>query len=224
MIGCIIQARMYSKRLPEKILRKLDTKNTILDYVINQTNHSKKLQKIVIATTKQIKDNIIEEFCKERNIICFRGSEDDVLDRHYQCAKKYSFDPIVRVTSDNPIIDPKIIDLAIEKYENGEFDMVTTCNERSFPYGISVEVFSFDALKKAWSNSILSSEREHVVLYIQNKKNNFKIYNLINAEDLTYINCTVDNEADYKLLQQVVSEISERPILMKHIVELFHLL
>ena len=221
MIGCIIQARMGSKRLPGKILKKLDTQNTVLDYVVNQITSSKKLEKIVIATTEIKEDNIIEEFCKERNIVCFRGSENDVLDRHYQCAKKYSFDPIVRVTSDNPLIDPEIIDLAIEKYENGGFDMITTCNKRSFPYGISVEVFSFDSLKKSWNNSVLSSEREHVVLYIQNKKNNFKIYNLINSEDLTHINCTIDNEADYKLLQKVVFEISERPILLKHVVELF---
>ncbi|EPA05304.1 hypothetical protein BG20_I0160 [Candidatus Nitrosarchaeum limnium BG20] len=92
------------------------------------------------------------------------------MDRHYQCAKKYSFDPIVRVTSDNPLVDPEIIDLAVEKYEKGGFDMVTTCNKRSFPYGISVEVFSFDALKKSWNNAVLYSEREHVILYIQNKK------------------------------------------------------
>jgi len=222
MIGCIIQARIGSDRLPEKILKKLDEKNTILDYVINQTSKSKKLEKIVIATTNLNEDDVIEKICKDRNIYCFRGSENDVLDRHYQCAKKYSIDPIVRITSDNPVVDPEIIDLAIEKYEKGEFDMVTTCNQRSFPYGISVEVFSYDALEKSWNSSKLPSEREHVVLYMQNKKNNFRIYNLINPEDLTYINCTVDNDEDYQLLQKVVSEIKERPILMKHIVELFN--
>nr|WP_238527547.1 hypothetical protein [Candidatus Nitrosarchaeum limnium] len=125
---------------------------------------------MVIATTELFEDNVIEEFCKKKEISCFRGSENDVLDRHYQCAKKYSFDPIVRVTSDNPLVDPEIIDLAVEKYEKGGFDMVTTCNKRSFPYGISVEVFSFDALKKSWNNAVLYSEREHVILYIQNKK------------------------------------------------------
>ena len=154
MIGCIIQARTGSKRLPKKILKKLDEK-TVLDYVIEQTNKSKKIEKIIIATTNLEEDNIVEDFCEKRNIECFRGSVDDVLDRHYQCAKKYSFDPIVRVTSDNPIVDPEIIDLAIEKFQKGKFDMVTTCNKRSYPYGISVEVFSFKALKKSWEKSIL---------------------------------------------------------------------
>jgi len=220
VIGCIIQARTGSERLPKKILKKLDEK-TVLDYVIEQTKHSKKIEKTIVATTNLAEDNIIEEFCEKRKIICFRGSINDLLDRHYQCAKKYSFDPIVRVTSDNPIVDPEIIDLAIKKYEEKKFDMVTTCNKRSYPYGISVEVFSFLALQESWKKSKLLSEREHVVLYIQNKKNNFRIFNLINPKDLTHINCTIDNEADFKLVQKVVSNIKQRPILMKHLVELF---
>ena len=220
MIGCIIQARMGSKRLPEKILKKLDEK-TVLDYVIEQTKNSKKIDRIVIATTNLKEDNVIQEFCQNRKIDCFRGSVDDVLDRHYQCAKKYSFKTIVRITSDNPVVDPEIIDLAIKKYQEGQFDMVTTCNKRSYPYGVSVEVFSFESLKESWNNSSLPSEREHVILYIQNKKNNFKIYNLINEKDLTYINCTIDNELDYKLVKKVVFEIKTRPILMKDLIELF---
>ena len=221
MIGCIIQARMGSTRLPGKIMKKLDRENTVLDYVINQIKNSKKIEKIVIATTELNEDDVIEKFCNDKKINYFRGSVDDVLDRHYQCAKKYSFDTIVRVTSDNPIVDPEIIDLCIKTYEEGEFDMVTTCNKRSYPYGISVEVFSFKALEKSCNESKLLSEREHVVLYIQNKKNNFKIYNLINPKNLTHINCTIDNESDFNLLEKVVSEIKERPILMRHIVELF---
>jgi spore coat polysaccharide biosynthesis protein SpsF len=220
VIGCIIQARIGSKRLPEKILKKLDEK-TVLDYVIEQTKNSKKIDRIVIATTNLKEDNVIQEFCQKRKIICFRGSVDDVLDRHYQCAKKYSLDPIVRVTSDNPLVDPEIIDLAIKKYEENKFDMVTTCNKRSYPYGISVEVFSFAVLEESWKKSKLLSEREHVILYIQNEKNNFRIFNLINSKDLTYINCTIDNEEDFKLVQEVVSNIRKRPILMKHLVELF---
>ena len=124
MIGCIIQARIGSERLPRKILKKIDDKNTILDYVINQTSNSKKIKKIVVATTELNEDDIVAKFCNDREIDCFRGSVDDVLDRHYQCAKKYSFNPIVRVTSDNPIVDPEIIDLCINTYEKGQFDMV----------------------------------------------------------------------------------------------------
>jgi len=221
MIGCIIQARMGSKRFPGKILRKLDEKNTILDYVINQSNQSKKLKKIVVATTKLKKDDIIEKKCKNRNISCFRGSVDDVLDRYYQCANEYSFDPIVRITSDNPMIDPEIIDLAIEEFEKGKYDMVTTCNQRSYPHGISVEIFSLNALKESWEKSKLLSEREHVVLYIQNIKNKFRVFDLIHSHNLTHINCTIDNKEDYALVKKIVEGVNQRPILMEHIVKLF---
>ena len=221
MIGCIIQARMNSTRLYGKVLKKLDEKNSVLYYVLKQIQASKLIDKIVVATSELDIDDSIVKIAKKMNVEVFRGSPTDVLDRHYQCAKKYSFDIIVRVTSDNPIVDPEIIDLAIKKYEENKFDMVTTCNKRSYPYGISVEVFSFAVLKESWKKSKLPSEREHVILYIQNKKNNFRIFNLINSKDLTHINCTVDNEADFKLVQEVVSNIRERPILMKHLVELF---
>lgn len=221
MIGCIIQARMGSTRLPGKILKELDHKNTILDYVIEQTKYSKKIEKIIIATTVLKQDQIIVNFCKKNGISFFIGSNNDVLDRYYQCAKKNSFDTIVRITSDNPLVDPEIIDLAIEKFESGNFDMVTTCHIRSFPYGISVEVFSFKALEECWINAKMQSEREHVITYMHKKNNNFKIFNLINEDNLTYINCTVDNESDYKLVKKVIYEIKERPILMKHLVKLF---
>lgn len=220
MIGCIIQARMGSKRLPEKILRKLDIKNTVLDYVINQTSSSKKLEKIVIATTKQIEDNIIEEFCKERNIACFRGSEDDVLDRHYQCAKKYSFDPIVRITSDNPLNDPQIIDNAIRKMKSGKFDCVTTSLLQTFPKGIHVEVISMNALEKAWKNSSIPYEREYVTPYIYNNSKKFKIYNLVNSKNLSHISFTIDRNNDLKFVRKIVSKIQNRPILMKDILKL----
>ena len=223
MIGCIIQARMNSTRLYGKVLKKIDKKNSVLHYVLKQIQASKLIDKIVVATSELEIDDIIVKVAKKMNVEVYRGSPTDVLDRHYQCAKKYSFDSIVRTTSDNPIVDPEIIDLCIKTYEEGKFDMVTTCNKRSYPYGISVEVFSFKALEKSWNESKLLSEREHVVLYIQNEKNNFKIYNLINPKDLTHINCTIDNELDFNLLEKVVSEIKERPILMRHIVELFEM-
>jgi len=212
---------MNSTRIHGKVLKKLDDRNSVLYYVLKQIQKSKLIEKIVVATSELEIDDAIVKVAKKMNVEVYRGSPTDVLDRHYQCAKKYSFKTIVRITSDNPVVDPEIIDLAIKKYQEGQFDMVTTCNKRSYPYGVSVEVFSFESLKESWNNSSLPSEREHVILYIQNKKNNFKIYNLINEKDLTYINCTIDNELDYKLVKKVVFEIKTRPILMKDLIELF---
>ena len=110
MIGCIIQARMGSTRLHGKTLLKIDNKNTVLDSVINQISFSKLIDKIVIATTNLQSDNVIEDFAKNLNLEIFRGDSDNVLDRYFQCAQFFSFDTIVRITADNPLIDPNIVD------------------------------------------------------------------------------------------------------------------
>ena len=106
MIVCIIQARTGSTRLPGKVLMKLDEKNMVLDYVINQLSFSKLIDKMIIATTNLEQDDVIEDIANRLKIQCFRGDSDDVLDRYYQCAKKFEADNILRITSDCPLIDP----------------------------------------------------------------------------------------------------------------------
>ena len=116
MIGCIIQARMGSSRLPGKVLMKLDEKYTVLEYVVKQISQSKLVNKVIIATTNLEQDNVIQKKANELGIKCFRGSSDNVLDRYYKCAKKFGLDDILRITSDCPLIDPNIVDKVIEKY------------------------------------------------------------------------------------------------------------
>ena len=94
MIGCILQARMSSTRLPGKVMMKIDNENTMLDCVINQLKNSKQTKNLVIATTEQKEDDVIVELVKRREIKYFRGSKKDVLDRYYQCAKKFDFSEI----------------------------------------------------------------------------------------------------------------------------------
>ena len=122
MIGCIIQARMGSSRLPGKTLIKLDESRSTLDFVVNQLTFSTLIDKIVIATTNLEQDDIIEKNAKTLGIDCFRGSSDDVLDRYYHCAKKFQINTIVRITSDCPLIDPQIVDHVIRKYQHDDYD------------------------------------------------------------------------------------------------------
>ena len=107
MIGCIIQARMGSTRLPGKILEKVDETNHVLKFLINQLEYSRLLDKIIIATTRNVEDDVIIEFAKQNNLENFRGDENNVLNRYFETAKKFSLDAIVRITSDNPLIDPE---------------------------------------------------------------------------------------------------------------------
>ena len=221
MICCIIQARIGSTRLPEKVIQKIDSKNTVIDYVINQVKHSKKIEKIVVATTNLIEDDIICQYANLQQIECFRGSSEDVLDRFYQCAKKFGIDDIIRITADNPLIDPNIIDRIINEYKNKEYDFVTNTLDRTFPYGTEVEVFSFQSLEKAWKNAKKPSEREHVTPFILNPKNKFILKNIEYQEDISYLRYTIDRIDDLKLVKEIIKNSSTRPILIQDVIKLY---
>ena len=148
-IGIIVQARMASTRLPNKVMLKLAEK-AVLWHVIQRCKKAE-ADEVIIATSINKENDIIEEFCVKNNFEFFRGSEEDVLDRYYQTAKKFKLDIIIRVTSDCPLIDPAIINNLIKKFKQGNFDYMSNIAQRSFPRGLDVEIFSFDTLEKAYN-------------------------------------------------------------------------
>ena len=218
MICCIIQARTGSARLPKKVIQKIDNNLTVLDYVIDQVKYSQKIEKIIVATTDLIEDDLICKYANLQKIECFRGSSEDVLDRFYQCAKKYSAKTIVRITADNPLIDPNIIDKVINEYNKCDF--ITNTLERTFPYGTEVEVFSFVSLEKAWQIAKKPSEREHVTPFIRNPKNKFVLKNIKNQKNISNFRYTVDKLEDLQLVKEIIKNISTRPIFLQDIIKL----
>ena len=220
MIGCIVQARMGSSRLPGKVMLKLD-ENPVLYYVLKQLQSSKLIEKIVVATTTLDQDDVIEDYVKNMGIDVFRGSSNDVLDRYYQCATKFSFSTIIRITSDNPLIDPTIVDNLIQKFISNSYDCLTNAYVRTFPYGTEVEIFSFESLEKAWKNATKPSEREHVTPYLYNNSGNFKIFNVEHPKNISNLRWTIDRKNDLTLVKSIISKIKKRPILMNDILDLF---
>ena len=220
MIGCIIQARMGSSRLPGKVLMKSGNGMPLLYHVINQLRHCSKVKNLVIATTTNQEDDEIEKFADNNSVNVFRGSEKDVLDRYFQCAKKYSFSTIVRITSDCPLIDPQIVDKVIERFFSGNYDYATNTLIRTFPIGTDAEVFSFSALETAWKNAQLPSEREHVTPHLRNK-GNFKTINVENDTNISNLRLTVDRIEDFELIKEILNNISTNPIHLEDILELF---
>ena len=221
MIGCIIQARMGSSRLPGKVMMKLDDKNPVIYYVIKQLKHCNFVDEIVVATTVLKEDDVIENFVRKNNIKCFRGSEQDVLDRYYQCAKNYSFSAVIRITSDNPLVDPEIIDKIITLFKTNDYDYISNEQPPTFPLGYAVEVFSFSALETAWKKAELPSEREHVTPYFYKNKKVFKQTNFDNSTDLSSIRCTLDTNDDYTLIKKIIHKINHRPLLLNDVLKLF---
>lgn len=205
-VVAIIQARMGSTRLPGKVMMDIVGK-PMLWHVISRVKHAKRLDDIVIATTTLNEDKQILELASEMGVKSYAGSEDDVLDRYYQAAIIHKADVIARITADCPLTDPKVIDRAIEIYRNHDFDYVSTAIKPTYPDGIGTEVFSASALKKAWKEAILSSEREHVTPYIGKNQKIFSIENLENDEDLSYMRWTVDEERDLKFVREIYKRL-----------------
>jgi len=221
MIGCIIQARMGSTRLPGKVMKMIDEENPVLYYVLKQLQSSTLLEKMVVATTILDEDDVIENYVKNMGIDVFRGNRNDVLDRYFECAKKFDIDVIIRITADNPLIDPTMVDGMIKKFMSNTYDYLTNAHVRTFPYGTEVEIFSFKALEKAWENATKSSEREHVTQFFYNNLQLFKNHNVENSKNISNLRWTIDRQNDFLLVKSIISKIKQRPILMNDILDLF---
>ena len=211
MTAAIIQARMGSTRLPGKIMKELAGK-PMLWHMVKRAGSAAELDKVIVATTVGPEDDAVEKFCRENNTLFFRGPDEDVLARYYLTAKEYKVSTIVRITADCPLIAPEIIDLGVEKFNAGRCDYISNINpgERTFPRGLDVEVFSFDALEKAFREASQPYEREHVTPHIwQNKKNEFKIGSMITATPSyarPQYRLTVDFPEDFQLMEKIYGE------------------
>jgi spore coat polysaccharide biosynthesis protein SpsF len=207
-IGGIIQARMGSTRFPEKILKKLNEK-TVLEHIVKRVNDSG-VDICIVATTLNPRDDIVEELCRTHGVACFRGSEDDVLERYYQAASHYQLDVIVRITADDPLKDSEVIKKAIDLLLKGKYDYVSNTIKPTYPEGIDVEVFTYAALEKAYQEADLPSEHEHVTPYIWKNRQIFSTYNFENEIDLSGMRWTMDTEDDYRFMQRVYSNFVGR--------------
>ena len=220
MIGCIIQARMGSTRLPGKVMKVIDGKNPSLQYTINQLKSCKLLDKIIVATTNLPEDDVIENYLKNLGIDVFRGSSDDVLDRYFQCAKYYDLSSIVRITADCPLIDPNIVEEGIKLFQSKNYDYVTNTFPRTFPDGNETEIFSINALENSWKNAKLPSEREHVTPYFKNNVNLFHMENFSYNDNISHLRWTIDYDEDFELVKILISKITLRPIHLNEILKI----
>jgi len=208
-ILCIVQARMSSSRLPGKVLKEVIDR-PLLSYMIERIKPSKNLSKIVIATSWDLSDDPITNWCIENNIAGFRGSLNDVLDRFYQCAISQDpvLDTIIRLTADCPLHHYEVIDFAIDYFHVNDLDYFTNSFEPDYEDGFDVEVFKTDVLKEAWKNARKPSEREHVTLWIRNNpafKKGFKKY-----RDEYKFKLSVDSLDDFILVEKIIEHFYKK--------------
>jgi len=203
-VTAIIQARMASSRLPGKVLMEV-LGRPLLSYQIERLHFSERIDDIIIATTMKKEDDPLAELACKEGLKAFRGSEDDVLDRYYQVAKRHNAEHIMRLTADCPLVEPSVCDSIAAAYFLSGCDYVKT--GETFAEGLDCEVFSFRALEKAWKNAKLKSEREHVTLYFRNQPELFEVKTINNETDDGKYRLTVEQEEDYFVVKAIIENL-----------------
>jgi spore coat polysaccharide biosynthesis protein SpsF len=201
----IIQARMGSTRLPGKVLAELCGMPMLL-VLLHRVRMTPGIDEVVIATTTSANDDVLVSWLIDNGVIFFRGSEEDVLNRYWECAKKHSADVIVRITADDPLKDSRVIARGLAEFNKSKtIDYVSNTIQPTYPEGLDVEIFSFKALNLAHEEANLPSEREHVTPYIWKHPDKFSIYCFKMQPDLSSWRWTVDKPEDLLFVKTVLS-------------------
>lgn len=210
-ITTILQTRRGSSRLPDKVLMPLGGKPLFVRQA-ERVLSAELCGQVVIATTTDPKDDVIEELCRQEGLECFRGHTDDLLDRHYQAALRYPADTVIKIPSDCPLIDPAVIDGVIGFYlgHAEEYDFVSNLHPATYPDGNDVEVMPFEVLEEAWREADLPLEREHTTPYIWERPEQFRIGNVTMEGGVDYSmthRFTIDYAEDYQFIKTVFDEL-----------------
>lgn len=204
----IIQARMGSTRLPGKVLKPV-LNRPLLAYLFERIKRCTQIDKIILATSVDPSNQQLEPICKQFNIPIYFGSEEDVLSRFEEIAKKTKADVIVRVSGDCPLIDPNIVDTIVSYYINHyeTWDYASNTLKRTYARGMDVEVFSSGALHQAATKAKLPHEREHVTPYIYQHPEIFNLGYIEDTQNKSDLRLTVDTDEDFQLIEKIIQEL-----------------
>ena len=209
-IPLLLQARMGSSRLPEKILLPVLDKQ-LLKLTIERINQSKFVEEVILLIPDASTDDILESFAIDEKIKFFRGNEKNCLDRHYQAAKYFDIDVFAKPTSDCCLIDSRVIDEVIELY----FSKIPDCEYASnicpptFPDGLDIEVFNFSTLEKTWELAKSDFDKDHTTTFIRNNPNLFKIINHEHSKSNLFKKhrWCLDFEDDYLFIKTIFEKL-----------------
>ncbi|QJD85206.1 cytidylyltransferase domain-containing protein [Cohnella herbarum] len=203
----IIQARMGSTRLPGKILLPLG-ESCVLDYVVHRCRLIPNVEEVVVATSTLPSDDRIVAWCDQHKVSCFRGSEEDVLARFYECSLLYDPDYVIRVTSDCPFVDYRLASIFVETMTDNPTDFAVL--KGNLPRGLAVEMISMSALKKIYEIGHELRHREHVTYYAYEFADQFTQTMVQVPSDLQYpeLRVTMDTEEDYTLCLAIANAFS----------------
>ena len=217
---CIIQARLTSKRFPNKVLNKINSKNS-LELIHEKLKKVKKINEIIFAIPNNKKNKDLESFLIKKKYKVFLGNEKNVLKRYYDSAKYYKAKYILRITADCPLIDNKIISDLTNNFLKLKYDYGSNTIIRTFPDGYDAEIFTFEVLQDTYLKALNNSDKEHVTSLM---KNNIKLKKYIfkNNKDYSHLRLTLDTKDDLNFIKLVVKKCGKNNnIKFKDIINLY---
>lgn len=205
-VVAIVQARMGSTRLPNKVMKQI-ADVPMIELLLTRLAKSNQIDQIVLATSTNENNTPLVEHVQKLGYTCVRGSESDVLDRYLIAARLAQADIVVRITGDCPLIDPVLVDLVIAQFKAKDVEYISNAAPATFPDGLDTEVFTMQALERTWRESQEQHDREHVTPYMR-RLGLFKTDIMLNAEDLSGLRWTVDEPADFDVVSQVFAHFA----------------
>lgn len=207
-VNAIVEVRMGSRRLPGKTLLPVIGK-PLIALLIERLRIAKRIDKIILATTTNSEDDVLEDFCRENKIECFGGSSEDVLGRVYCAAEKYNTDIVVEVTGDCPLLDPWLIDECIDMFLKSDYDYLSNFIKQSYPPGIDVQIFTFRVLEEINRLAKDKRFREHVTLYILKHPEKYNSHNITAPPEMHYPDwhLEIDEHKDYELIKKIYESL-----------------
>ena len=199
----IIQARLGSTRLPNKVLKNVNNKSFI-EILVKRLQKSKKIDKIIFAIPNNKNNNKLHKEIEKHKVFVYRGDENNVLKRYFLASQKFNPLNIVRITADCPLIDPQIVDKIIDLFEKNKVDYASNINPPLYPDGLDAEVFSFDSFKRVFKSAKEKFDKEHVTSFYL-KNDCFKKINLKYKKDYSNIRITLDQEEDYQVIKKIIN-------------------
>ena len=200
-VVALVQARMGSTRLPDKVMKPIGG-IPMIELLLSRLSKSKEIDQIIVATSVDARNLSLVEHVRKLGYACEQGSENDVLDRYVQAAKKHHADVVVRITGDCPLVDAELVDECIRQFKGSDVDYLTNTNPPTYPDGLDIEVFTFDALEHAAKETNKPYDREHVTPYLR-EPGRFKTGSMQNTNDLSALRWTVDEPADFAVIEKV---------------------
>ena len=185
----------------------------MLERVAERVARSTRVQKTAVITSRSSADNPVASFCRDKGILCFRGSEEDVLDRFYLASKEFNADAAVRITADCPLIDPQVVDEVINLFLKKTPDYASNFLVRTFPRGLDAEIMTFACLETAWKEAKTTHCRTHVTPYIYENPNRFRLEGLCNETNYSDHRWTVDTVKDLNFVRAVYSHAGSDPFI-----------